>query len=175
MADVGPRPMLSPDIWTRPSIRLAPDAKRTVLRPFMADYPAAADSGADEPRARRIIERLLGLNETMLGEGLQRLAGLIGNRHRNSREFLLRRFDELTEFVPAGAKLDERRKILIGAFFSEEYSFEAVALFNPSIARHWDQSGLEPGAIHFVMSLRGIGEGHISSVTFRTGIWFADR
>jgi len=65
--------------------------------------------------------------------------------------------------------LDQRR--LIGAYFLHEYSFEAAALFNPSIVRHWDQSGLKPGAVRFILSLRGIGEGHVSSVTFRTGVW----
>lgn len=173
MAVAEPRMFLSPDIWTHCPIRLQPDARRTVLRPFEADYPAGYSTG-EGARARGIIGRILGVEEPKLSVGLKRLSDLIENRHRESRKVLLRRFDELAAFVPAGAQLDETRKLLIGAFFSEEYSFEAAALFNPSIARHWDQSGLETGAIRFVMSLRGIGEGHISSVTFRTGTWFAD-
>ena len=60
---------------------------------------------------------------------------------------------------------------MIGGYFSEEYSFEAAALFNPSIVRHHDQSGVPDGSVRFVLSLRGIGEGHVSSVTFRTGTW----
>jgi predicted GH43/DUF377 family glycosyl hydrolase len=173
MAHAEPTPFMSADIWTRLPIRLKPDARRTVLRPFMADYPAGYSTG-EGSRARGIIERMLSVERPMWGRGLRRLTDLTENRHRNARKVLLRRFEELAPLVPAGAELEESQKILIGAFFSEEYSFEAAALFNPSIARHWDQSGLEPGAIRFVMSLRGIGEGHISSVTFRTGTWFAD-
>jgi predicted GH43/DUF377 family glycosyl hydrolase len=60
--------------------------------------------------------------------------------------------------------------LLIGAYCLEEYSFEAAALFNPSIVIHPDQGKVAPGAIRFVLSLRGVGEGHVSSITFRTGI-----
>jgi predicted GH43/DUF377 family glycosyl hydrolase len=173
MADAEPTRPLSADIWTHCPIRLQPNPRRTVLRPFIADYPAPY--ATDEvSRTRAIIERLLGIEQTRLERGLHHLSELVEDRHRDSRKVLLRRFEELAEWVPPGAVLDEKRKLLIGAFFSEEYSFEAAALFNPSIAPHWDQSGLPPGAIRFVMSLRGIGEGHISSVTFRTGNWFAD-
>ncbi|MDR3389056.1 MAG: glycoside hydrolase family 130 protein, partial [Rudaea sp.] len=63
---------------------------------------------------------------------------------------------------------------LIGAYFSEEYAFEAAALFNPSIVAHPDQSHVAPGALRFILSLRGVGEGHISSITFRTGMIGAD-
>jgi predicted GH43/DUF377 family glycosyl hydrolase len=173
MADTELQSPLPPDIWTFLPVLLKPDARRTVLRPFMPDYPPAYAT-ADGDRTRAIIARVLRENETNLSFGLQRLADLTEKRHRNSRKALLRRFDELATFVPAGTALDERHKLLIGAIFSEEYSFEAAALFNPSIVRHWDQTGLAPGAIRFVMSLRGIGEGHISSVTFRTGTWLAD-
>ncbi len=152
---------------------LKPDARRTVLRPFLPEYPAGYPSGQGG-RPRAIIERILGLEEDLLTRGIERVADLIENRHRDSAKDLLRRFEEVKASVPEGAILTEERKLLIGAFFSEEYSFEAAALFNPSIARHWDQSGVEAGGIRFVMSLRGIGEGHISSVTFRTGTWFAD-
>jgi predicted GH43/DUF377 family glycosyl hydrolase len=67
-----------------------------------------------------------------------------------------------------------KQALLIGAYFSEEYAFEAAALFNPSIVLHPDQTGVAPGAVRFILSLRGVGEGHVSSVTFRTGICRAD-
>jgi predicted GH43/DUF377 family glycosyl hydrolase len=173
MAVAEPRTFESLDIWTRCAIRLKPDVRRTVLRPFSVDYPAAYSSG-EGSRTRTIVERMLSLDQATMEVGLKRLSDLLGNRHRDCDKLLLRRFDDVKAFVPDAAKLDDDRKLLIGAFFTAEYSFEAAALFNPSIAAHWDQSGLEPGAIRFVMSLRGIGEGHISSVTFRTGVWFAD-
>lgn len=173
IADAEAGAILLPDIWVRCPVVLKPDARRTVLRPFLPEYPAAY-SGGEGGRVRAIIGRILGLEQSILSRGIERVADLIENRHRDSAKNLLRRFEEVKASVPAGANLTEDRKLLIGAFFSEEYSFEAAALFNPSIARHWDQSGVEAGAIRFVMSLRGIGEGHISSVTFRTGTWLAD-
>ena len=59
--------------------------------------------------------------------------------------------------------------MLIGAYFTHEYSPESAALFNPSIVPHPDQSGLPRGALRFILSLRATGEGHLSSITFRTG------
>ena len=72
-------------------------------------------------------------------------------------------------------KLSEERELLIGGYFTHEYSFEAAALFNPSIVPHPDQSDLPPGSLRFILSLRATGEGHISSITFRTGLLDADR
>jgi predicted GH43/DUF377 family glycosyl hydrolase len=63
---------------------------------------------------------------------------------------------------------------LIGAYFLNEYSFEASALFNPSIVRHPDQSGAPKGGLRFILSLRATGEGHVSSLTFRAGTIAAD-
>ena len=161
------------DIWTHSDLVLSPDAKRTVLRPFLPEYPEPY-SGEYEPRLHVIVERLLGLHDDNLVErGIYRMTELIGARHRNMEKILLRSFDDLVQkgAVPADAQVDDRRKLLIGAFFNEEYSFEAAALFNPSIVRHWDQSNVPEGSVRFLLSLRGIGEGHVSSVTFRTGTW----
>ena len=71
-------------------------------------------------------------------------------------------------------ELSEQRQLLIGSYFLAEYSLESAALFNPSIVPHPDQSDLPPGALRFILSLRATGEGHISSITFRTGIIHAD-
>jgi predicted GH43/DUF377 family glycosyl hydrolase len=84
---------------------------------------------------------------------------------------LLRRFGELVDRIPGAASLSPEQQRLIGAYFSQEYAYEAAALFNPSAVLHPDQSGLADGAVRFVLSLRGVGEGHVSSVTFRTGVW----
>lgn len=173
MADQEPRETPLVDIWNHTSVRLEPDASRTVLRPFLPAFPDRYAAG-QPPRAQLIVDRLIGLDERTLMYGIDALGKFVEDRHRNVPQVLLRRFDEVRQWVPAGAELDEHRKIVIGGFFSEEYAFEAAALFNPSIVRHWDQSGLNPGAIRFVMSLRGIGEGHVSSVTFRTGVWEKD-
>src|SRR6185295_19383243 len=90
-------------------------------------------------------------------------------RHSQIREFLRRRFEQVRSSLRTGLKLSEEREYLLGAYFSHEYSLEAAALFNPSIVPHPDQSDLPAGSLRFVLSLRATGEGHISSVTFRTG------
>ena len=66
--------------------------------------------------------------------------------------------------------LSEKRKLLLGALFSGEYALESAAIFNPSMVAHPDQSGIAQGAVRFLMSLRATGEGHISSIEFRTGL-----
>ncbi len=77
--------------------------------------------------------------------------------------------------LPAGEEISEERRLLIGSYFLAEYSLESAALFNPSIVPHPDQTGLPPGALRFILSLRATGEGHISSITFRTGIIHGDQ
>ena len=166
-SDVPPQ---TADFWHRAHVVLKPDPSRTVLRPFDVAYPAAY-SKRKGARVEAIIQRMLTIDERMIKRGLRFVDELLDSRQRNLRSILLRQFDQVKEYVPEGAKLSEDQKLLIGGVFSEEYAFEAAALFNPSIVRHWDQSGLKPGAVRFILSLRGIGEGHVSSVTFRTGVW----
>jgi predicted GH43/DUF377 family glycosyl hydrolase len=91
-------------------------------------------------------------------------------RHRNLEAALLANYEEAAEQVRIPAGLSEQRKLLIGAYFTMEYSIEAAALFNPSIVPHPDQKGLPRGAIRFLMSLRATGEGHLSSIVFRRGV-----
>jgi predicted GH43/DUF377 family glycosyl hydrolase len=69
-----------------------------------------------------------------------------------------------------GQKLSDERELLLGGYFTHEFSLEGAALFNPSIVPHPDQSGLAPGSLRFILSLRATAEGHISSITFRTGL-----
>ncbi|NLH75349.1 MAG: hypothetical protein GX456_20075 [Verrucomicrobia bacterium] len=76
----------------------------------------------------------------------------------------------MERYIPPGASPSQERQLLLGAYFTHEYSLEAPALFNPSIVLHPDQTDLEPGSLRFVLSLRPTGEGHISSITFRTGV-----
>src|SRR5579864_378894 len=97
------------------------DSLRTVLRPFAVDYPPTYSTG-DGSRTRAIVERVLSVEHSLVGLGLKRLSDLIESRHRDCRKVLLRRFEELEAFVPGGQELDDDRKLLIGAFFTEEYS-----------------------------------------------------
>ena len=101
----------------------------------------------------------------LLGEVLENFAG----RHRNLLDTFERRAVEMEDALEAHAALTKSQRGLIGAYFLNEYSFEASALFNPSIVRHPDQSGAPEHGCRFVLSLRAVGEGHVSSLTFRSG------
>jgi predicted GH43/DUF377 family glycosyl hydrolase len=74
------------------------------------------------------------------------------------------------DYLPRDAMLSDVQRALIGAYFTKEYSIESAALFNPSIVPHPDQSHLKKGSLRFIMSLRATGEGHISSIVFRSGV-----
>lgn len=154
-------------------ILLRPDPLRTVIRPFLpADPELYAVAG--HPRSERIVARVLSLDEAELHRDLQRVRLSLDERHRDVEALLLRRFEEFAQLVPDAAAVSVERRVLIGAYFSAEYSYESAALFNPSIVAHPDQANTPAGALRFIVSLRGIGEGHLSSVTFRTGIWASD-
>jgi predicted GH43/DUF377 family glycosyl hydrolase len=162
--------MAKANMMTHSHLHLRPDPSRTVIRPFMPeDPPAFAVEG--HPRAQRIAERVLGLDEAGLREELAHIMPSLASRHRDVEALLLRRFGEVSGLLADSRSIGRERKLLIGAYFCEEYSFEAAALFNPSMVLHPDQSNLPPNRIRFLLSLRGIGEGHVSSVTFRTGSW----
>ncbi|CAN5223907.1 glycoside hydrolase family 130 protein [soil metagenome] len=158
------------------SIELRPDASRTVIRPFMPSDPAGFDH-QEEDRPIRIVRRVLAFDTAAVARQIDRLGQSISHAEHGAKATLLARGDELAGRVPGldVTTLDEDRRMLIGAYFSAEYSFEAAALFNPSIVA-WpiDAVADAGGDTPFVLSLRGIGEGHLSSVTFRTGIWRAD-
>jgi predicted GH43/DUF377 family glycosyl hydrolase len=145
----------------RTEVRLAPDQTRVVLRPL--------GFASDEEYAR-IIRRALSIPEEDVGGVLDRVLGDFSSRHRWLTKRLLKRFHHVERFLPAGCDLSEARKLLIGSYFLYEYSPESAALFNPSILPHPDQSKLPKGSLRFLLSLRSTGEGHISSISFRSGV-----
>jgi predicted GH43/DUF377 family glycosyl hydrolase len=153
-------------------VTLGPDPSRTVIRPFLPGDPAAFAN--PEARPTRIIRRVLGLGEKAVADQLNRTWASLDERHRDVPDILQRQFEAVAKYVPHDRDLTERDRMLIGAYLSAEYSFEAAALFNPSVVAHPDQAGCPNGATRFIVSLRGIGEGHLSSVAFRTGLWNAD-
>lgn len=144
----------------RTHITLHPDRARVLARPF---YPTT------DERAIRICSQVMALPESEVHTLLKQVQAEFGERHIKIREFLRRRFSQVRHFLRTDQKLSEERELLIGAYFTHEYSFEAAALFNPSVVPHPDQSDLPPGSLRFILSLRATGEGHISSITFRTG------
>lgn len=161
--------MSKADYVTRLPVMLRPDPSRVVIRPYT---PAAdpARFATDHPRAQRIADRVLALDEAELGDELQRLLEDFSGRHHDVSCVFMRRFHEVRGELAGTSACSHDQALLIGAYFCHEFSYEAAALFNPSIVAHPDQSGAPEGTIRFVMSLRGVGEGHVSSATFRTGL-----
>jgi predicted GH43/DUF377 family glycosyl hydrolase len=105
---------------------------------------------------------------------LEEVCAEFSPRHQQISKLFRERFEEVCELLSLNEEISEQRQLLIGSYFLAEYSLESAALFNPSIVPHPDQSDLPPGALRFILSLRATGEGHISSLTFRTGILHAD-
>ena len=153
-------------------LTLRPDPSRVVLRPFVpADNPYAA--AGDPSHVDDVVRDVLALDADEVAHRLRPVERSLAGRHRNVARVLGRRFHDM--IGPENADhLSPEQIRLIGAYFTEEYSFEAAALFNPSIVPHPDQSGMPEGAVRFVLSQRGVGEGHVSSITFRTGTFGAD-
>jgi predicted GH43/DUF377 family glycosyl hydrolase len=145
---------------TRTGIVLKPDASRVLFRPF---------TPAGEERPLRILARVLAMPESEVVEMLGQVLREFKTRHQRLHDYFLERYEFVRGLLPTNQPLSEDRKLLIGAYFTHEYSLEAAALFNPSIVPHPDQTGLPKGTLRFIVSLRATGEGHISSITFRTG------
>lgn len=138
-----------------------PDRARVLLRPF---HPTT------ENIARRIVARAMTLSDEEVSQLLGSVLAEFGDRHEQVETFLRRRFKQVRHYLADPREPSPERAALIGSYFTHEYSIEAAALFNPSIVPHYDQSNLPDGSLRFILSLRATGEGHISSVTFRTGI-----
>src|SRR5690348_15009097 len=137
----------------RTKITLYPDSKRVLVRPFHF---------MSGQRASEICARVMALSEDEVHALLEQLWVEFGGRHKKVREFFRRRFEEVRPYLLSDRTLSEERALLVGGYFTHEYSFEAAALFNPSIVPHPDQSNLAIGSRRFVLSLRAAGEGHIS-------------
>ena len=146
-------------------IDFRPDSKRVVVRPFISTDPS---------RIEHIIARAMTLDEAQTAEQLAHVRADFGDRHIDLDKSWLHHFEKVRPHIPDGAELPEIRRLFIGALFSGEYALESAALFNPSIVPHPDQGGLGEGELRFIMSLRATGEGHISSIEFRTGVIRAD-
>ena len=162
--------MTAADVFTKLDLELKPDPSRTVIRPFGFAYPSAFADGRPT-RMQGVATRLLALDPAMRDRMRTLLCRPMGERHRNADATFLRRFDEVRGDLGDIDVADERDRLLIGAYFSQEYAFESAALFNPSINLFPGEPVTADGKIRFALSLRGIGEGHVSSVTFRTGTW----
>jgi len=151
-------------------LRLEADPARVVVRPFHIPIDAQRTPGRPG-RVRRIVDAVLKMEHAAAEAELELVLRDFEARHWQTRSVFVARYEVLEEALKLdGESIPDVKKQLIGAYFCHEYSYAAAALTNPSIVPHPDQSGLTHGAVRIVMSLRAVGEGHISSVAFREGI-----
>jgi predicted GH43/DUF377 family glycosyl hydrolase len=162
-------PVVSADAVMATSVHLRPDPSRVYAALFM---PGEEQSG-DHSRATSVINRVLALDDADVSEALADLHLRFADRRSLDETFQLN-FDTISPRLGAQALPPADRQLLIGSYFTHDVSPEGAALTNPSIVAHPDQSGVEPGALRFILSARAIGEGHVSSIEFRTGLISSD-
>jgi len=146
-------------------IVLEADQSRVILQPLFLP-------GSE--RVERIFKRIEDLSDIEVREMISTVHKKFGHRHKNFDAVLRKHFNSVSGQTTSGRRFDESRQLLAGSLLSKEYSIQSAALFNPSMVPHPDQSCLEKGETRFVMSLRATGEGHISSIVFRSGILSPD-
>src|SRR5277367_6939469 len=158
----------------RQNLYLRPDPTRVVVRPFKPATEPRDLNPTDKIRANHIVGRVLRLDPEAAAQQLTDVLDSFEGRHRNLIDIFEARASGMEDALEPHAELNQTQRRLIGAYFLNEYSFEASALFNPSIVRHPDQTGAPRNGCRFILSLRAVGEGHISSLTFRSGTIAAD-
>src|SRR5690349_394184 len=153
----------------RQALYLRPDPARVVVRPFKPATEPRDLNPTDKSRANHIVDRVLALDAATARAQLADVLENFEGRHRNLIDTFEARATEMEEALLAHPAFTADQRRLVGAYFLHEYSFEAAALFNPSIVAHPDQTGAPEGGVRFILSLRAVGEGHVSSLTFRSG------
>src|SRR6266550_3772959 len=166
--------LLQPTFLNRQALYLRPDPARVIVRPFKPATEPRDLNPTDKTRANHIVERVLALDPEVTASLLADVLENFQGRHRNLLETFEARADVMEQALAAHGTFSGVQRQLIGAYFLNEYSFEASALFNPSIVPHPDQSDAPKGGLRFILSLRATGEGHVSSLTFRAGTIAAD-
>ena len=150
-------------------LRLHADPSRVVVRPF---HIAQKGGG----RTERLVREVLEMSGADARAQLETVLKDFEARHWQTRRVFMTRYDQVEELLGLnGAEIGDERRQLIGAYFCHEYSYAAAALMNPSAVPHFDQSGMPAGSMRLLMSMRAVGEGHISSVAFREGIITEDQ
>jgi len=149
----------------RKVIRFYPDPRRVIARFYMP---------GGEERAEKIIKKVLALSEDETRFTLNQVLTNFSQRHRNISKIFQKHYEQverITKYINANHELlPEATKLLIGAYFTMEYSIESAAFFNPSIIEDPDQTTLCEGEKRVIVSFRATGEGHISSIVFRSGV-----
>ena len=152
-------------------ITIDPDPRRVLLRPFIPSLIVKPFSVPEpNPRVVSLFSRVMHMDEASVKAKLDEVFSDFLGRHGRLHDIFAERFEQVRHLLPTDQELTEPRRILLGSYFTNEYSLESTALFNPGIFPSPDQSGLQPGECRVILSLRATGEGHISSITFRCGI-----
>ncbi len=145
----------------RKAIKIVGDTSRVITRLHLPD---------DKHRISKLIRRIINLQETAAQKLMAQVMIDFSGRHEDIGHIFERHLAVVRKYLPRDTVLSDVQRALIGAYFTKEYSIESAALFNPSIVPHPDQSHLNKGSLRFIMSLRATGEGHISSIVFRSGV-----
>jgi predicted GH43/DUF377 family glycosyl hydrolase len=145
-----------------------PDPARVIARFYMT----GSEKGE---RAKIIIKRILNFSDRNVDLALNEVLADFSSRHRNITKIFEKNFDTVKDILPPDSgifpkPLSRKRKLLIGSYFTSEYAIEAAAFFNPSIVEDPNQGNLEEGQKRVIVSFRAVGEGHVSSIVFRSGI-----
>ncbi len=161
-------------LLNRQALYLRPDPARVVMRHFKPATEPRDFHPTDRRRVNHIVDRVLALDPQVARQQLEEVLENFQSRHRGLSAAFEARADGMEVVHSAHTPLTQIQRQLIGAYFLHEYSFEAAALFNPSIVAHPDQAGVANGERRFILSLRAVGEGHVSSLTFRSGVLAAN-
>jgi predicted GH43/DUF377 family glycosyl hydrolase len=149
----------------RSNIQIKANPKRVII-----NFLELAVNTNNTGRGNRLFDSVLSIPENELNQLYENVKQNFEFRHRNFEHYLNINFKKVQAIIPSNVKISQLRSLVIGAYFSKEYSIQSAALFNPSMVAHPNQNGLKEGEKRFVLSLRAVGEGHISSIEFRSGI-----
>lgn len=138
-----------------------PDPSRVIIKSHIP---------SNEGRIKNVITRVLNLSDQEADKILQEIIKDFSGRHKNIWNALDKHYNRIKKYIPLGSKINDMKRALLGAYFSLEYSVQSAAFFNPSIVKHPDQSKIPEGSMRFILSFRAVGEGHISSIEFRSGV-----
>ena len=159
--------LASSALATRSPLRLSADPARVITQLFV---PGQEGFEHQQSRTGVVLARILGLSEDDVSAALDDVITRFDGRHRDLVGIFRRHSSELADRLDPDTEISDQRMVLLGAVFTSEYAIEGAALCNPSIVAHPDQNGIATGSVRFVLSVRGIGEGHRSSIGFRTGV-----
>ncbi|OYY91794.1 MAG: glycosidase [Sphingomonas sp. 28-66-16] len=149
-------------------LRLHADPSRVVVRPF---HLAWQSNGSAPSRTERLVREVMAMSPGQTRDELEVVLKDFEARHWQTRRVFMTRYDEIEAMLGLdGGLIGDEKRQLIGAYFCHEYSYAAAALMNPSAVPHFDQTGMPEGSMRILMSMRAVGEGHISSIAFREGI-----